>query len=353
MLKNFDIFSPNSILVKDLDFPLTIQNSLHRMEIETLQDLFDVFRTTELDRIRNIGVMRVDIINNSIENFLNNHYKCFPIIIGFEGAIEKITDNKNFRHHLENILFDLPLELIPDFCNELNLLLEISEPKIIVGDLGLIPHLYDDLQYPEDQLIEAILNTLHKRVIEFIQLGKFSPKLYINYQNLNDIMKFTPDDSHNKIKKIIFYKNLLMHKNLNHEIIEFFTEVSDRNKRIFLGHYIEKKSLNALGKEFNLTYSGIRNALQSVKRIFQRMCSRHQMIYYEMGLIIAKNFGSEISRNEFRRELIKLDILTDNKIMNNIDPFDLYTSILGVVELNPYHPGDLDPIIKVLSPQIE
>jgi len=43
MLKKFDLFSPKYILIKDLNLPGKIYNSLRHKEIYTIQELIDLF----------------------------------------------------------------------------------------------------------------------------------------------------------------------------------------------------------------------------------------------------------------------------------------------------------------------
>lgn len=304
--------------------------------------------------ITDIGELRLEVIKNKIEYFINNHYKCYPIILEYENEKDKGPENKNYRNYLENILYDLPLHQISDYINQ-NLLstLHLGNLKII-GDTELIFHYYEQLNYSEDQIINFFLEILEKRVIELIRFGKLNSELYINDQKLCEVIDFIPANKIAKILKIIFYKNLLIEGTLNDELTDLFSNFSQNQHFIFQKYYLENKSISSIAKEIGITSQGVKNHLFYIPRNIDSVIRMKPFINFRMASFVARDLGLKLNYNSWKEELIKLGILVNNNILNDVDPFNLYVSILTIGKIQRYLrmiPRDDLELINSLSDQ--
>ena len=73
-----------------------------------------------------------------------------------------------------------------------------------------------------------------------------------------------------------------------------------------------------------------------------------------MASFVARDLGLKLNYNSWKEELIKLGILVNNNILNDVDPFNLYVSILTIGKIQRYLrmiPRDDLELINSLSDQ--
>lgn len=325
MNNNLELISPITISLDDLKLPTRIRHSLGRCGVSSLQDLLDLFANKKIYEIKNIGELSIDIINKSIEEFLISNNARFP---NKKNGEEKEGTEKLPRKILDQILFDLPIYLIADFTKNNELLSIISKNIRTFGELGKVSTFYENLVNSEEQLINMLILILEKKVKDLINSGKLNPNVKIKNQKIKNIIEFNPENNYKKITKISFLKIVLLKDCLNNELNDLFGGIDERRRVIFLKYYLEKNTLESISKDFNVTRERIRQILQKINRDFRREINKNPYIYIQMGLIVANDLGSELSKDIWKSELIKLKILSDEIIFNDFDAFDVYCSIL-------------------------
>lgn len=140
---------------------------------------------------------------------------------------------------------------------------------------------------------------------------------------LGEYLKYQPDDYQQMQGYLLSLKELILFENLDQEMEYIFSSLTSREEDLYLRYQLENVTLEAIGKQENVTRERIRQILANARTKILSRLSLIRLDYTNTSLAIAKQLEGGLSKDLLQTELENLQLINRQESRKTIGRFFL------------------------------
>lgn len=138
---------------------------------------------------------------------------------------------------------------------------------------------------------------------------------------LGEYLKYQPDDYQQMQGYLLSLKELILFENLDQEMEYIFSSLTSREEDLYLRYQLENVTLEAIGKQENVTRERIRQILANARTKILSRLSLIRLDYTNTSLAIAKQLEGGLSKDLLQTELENLQLINRQESRKTIGRF--------------------------------
>jgi predicted DNA-binding protein YlxM (UPF0122 family) len=327
---DFTRYELNNIPLEQIGLQVRPHNSLRRAGLTSVLDVCLAIEDNSVWEVKNIGEKSVVEIIEKTEHFLASYNLTLQEVSEFPSDNTNLPEPINFSDTLNlpdiTPISDFHLNLLKNYLG-----IETVSALESVGiedleDFHKLVKRYLTFINPVSDIPVKTVIELSNQVKVLIKDGQLSDNCLVKSTTLLELINWQPTEQKDVYYKIQLLKKILEEESLSDEMFRLISELTDRQKEIFLDNSLHDMTLEMIGAKHGVTRERIRQIINdSAKKILIAL-NASLKIYICTSFEIAKELGSSLSKESWKEELIKRQILIDQD--QNYLAFDILTALI-------------------------
>jgi len=280
--------------------------------------------------VKNIGEKSVVEIIEKTEHFLAKNNLTLYEISEFPSASTNLSKTPTVINNttLPDItpISDCQLNLLENYfgIDTVAALSTIGISKI--QDLHGLFEKYLNFINPIELIAAKTITKLNEEVINLINEGRLSPNCFVESKTLSELIDWDPIEQKDVYLKIRLLKKILDEKSLSELINRLMSVLTNRQREVFLDKSHNNLTLEAISAKQGVTRERIRQIVNDAANKLRHALDGSLKVYISTSFEIAKEMGSSLSKDSWKQDLIKRQILIDKD--QNYLSFDIFTALI-------------------------
>lgn len=318
-----NIPSIENIPLAALELDVRHHNSLIRGGCSTLGQLQRAIDSNSLWEIKNLGVKSIAEIQEKMKQYLlENDVQQNPAFIT-EIDDQKPIDSTGLSEKPQILdvraIANLQLNLLSSYLHKDQIKLLSGAGIQTVGQLNDILASFVSFLSPNEELLGKTINILSNRLRKQVQAGSLSADLRVGKMSLGEVLQYQAIDDQDRLNYLLTLKQLVIFESLDQEMDFVFSSLTSRQQDFYLKYHLENITLDALGQTEGITRERVRQILKDSRTKIESKLSQIRLDYLNTALVIAKQLGSELSRDRWQTELENRQLVDGGESSKTID----------------------------------